>query len=160
MPALFVDTGAFYAAADASDEHHQAAAAIFTARGRAGDLVTSDYVFVETWMLVRARLGRAAARMAPGGLGRSMGEGVAARAARRVLSMEMKVVDGGAEATMARPLSIIALPDGSGCTFYGSALAELLRVLTGFEGAMVHATCRGRGDPACLWRATAVGGYE
>ena len=105
-------------------------------------------------------LGRAAAKMAPGGLGRSMGEGVAARSARRVLNMEMKSVDGGAEATMARPLSITALPDGSGCTFYGSALAELLRVLTGFEGAMVHTTCRGRGEPACVWRATAVGGYE
>lgn len=105
-------------------------------------------------------LGRAAAAIAPGGLGRSMGEGVAARSARRVLNMEMKMADGGAEATMARPLSITALPDGSGCTFYGSALAELLRVLTGFEGAMVHTTCRGRGDPACVWKATAVGGYE
>ena len=61
MPALFVDTGAFYAAADASDEHHEAAAASFAARGRAGDLLTSDYVFVETWMLLRARLGRDAA---------------------------------------------------------------------------------------------------
>jgi uncharacterized protein len=61
VPALFVDTGAFYAAADASDEHHHAAAATFTARGRAAELVTSDYVFVETWMLVRARLGREAA---------------------------------------------------------------------------------------------------
>ena len=61
MPALFVDTGAFYAAADVSDEHHAAAAASFAARGRAGDLVTSDYVFVESWMLLRARLGRDAA---------------------------------------------------------------------------------------------------
>lgn len=105
-------------------------------------------------------LSRAAAKMAPGGLGRSMGEGVAARAARRVLAMEMHVVDGGAEAAMVKPLSILALPDGSGCTFYGSALAELLRVLTGFEGAMVHASCRSRGDTSCVWRATAVGGYE
>jgi len=58
VPAVFVDTGAFYAAADASDEHHHAAAATFTARGHAAELVTSDYVFVETWMLLRARLGR------------------------------------------------------------------------------------------------------
>jgi predicted nucleic acid-binding protein len=61
VPAVFVDTGAFYAVADESDEHHAAAVATFTARGMAGDLVTSDYVFVETWMLVRARLGRQAA---------------------------------------------------------------------------------------------------
>jgi uncharacterized protein len=55
---LFVDTGAFYAAADTSDEHHDAASSTFATRGRAGDLVTSDYVFVETWMLLRARMGR------------------------------------------------------------------------------------------------------
>jgi len=61
VPALFVDTGAFYAAADASDRHHAAAAAVFEARGRAGDLVTTDHVFVETWCLLRARLGRDAA---------------------------------------------------------------------------------------------------
>jgi predicted nucleic acid-binding protein len=61
VPALFVDTGAFYAAADASDAHHDVAATTLVARGRAGDLVTSDYVFVETWMLIRARLGRAPA---------------------------------------------------------------------------------------------------
>jgi predicted nucleic acid-binding protein len=61
VAALFVDTGAFYAVADRSDRHHAEAAATFTARGRAGDLVTSDYVFVETWCLVRARLGTVAA---------------------------------------------------------------------------------------------------
>ena len=58
MAALFVDTGGFYAAADASDRNHAAAYALFEARGMAGDLVTSDYVFVETWCLIRARLGR------------------------------------------------------------------------------------------------------
>lgn len=61
MPALFVDTSAFYAAADASDRHHAAAAAFFQKRAQTGDLLTSDYVFVETWCLMRARLGRMAA---------------------------------------------------------------------------------------------------
>lgn len=61
MQALFVDTGGFYAAADASDRNHAAAHGLFEARGTAGDLVTSDYVFVETWCLIRARLGRDAA---------------------------------------------------------------------------------------------------
>jgi uncharacterized protein len=59
VPALFVDTGAFYAAADQSDRHHRAAAEAF--QTRAGELTTSDYVFVETWCLLRARLGRTAA---------------------------------------------------------------------------------------------------
>ena len=61
MPATFVDTGAFYAAADTSDRNHGLAAAVFVARATAGELVTSDYVFVETWCLVRARLGRGVA---------------------------------------------------------------------------------------------------
>jgi hypothetical protein len=105
-------------------------------------------------------LSRAAARIAPGGLGRSIGAGAATRAARRILGVDLQVGDGGAKAEISKPLSVLALPDGSGCSFYGAALAELLRVLTGFEGAMAHERCRGRGDSSCLWRATAVGGYE
>lgn len=61
VPAIFVDTGAFYALADRGDRNHGAAASVFEARGTAGDLVTSDYVFVESWCLIRARLGRNAA---------------------------------------------------------------------------------------------------
>ncbi len=61
MAAIFVDTGAFYALADRADRNHGAALSVFEARGIAGDLVTSDYVFVESWCLIRARLGRSAA---------------------------------------------------------------------------------------------------
>lgn len=61
VPAIFVDTGAFYAVADSGDRNHGAARSVFEARGMAGELVTSDYVFVESWCLIRARLGRAAA---------------------------------------------------------------------------------------------------
>lgn len=105
-------------------------------------------------------LKRAAVRMVPGGLGRSLGASAVGRAARQVLGLKVEVGDSGAEAEIVKPLSILALPDGSGCTFYGAALAELLRVLTGFEGAMVHERCRARGDTVCRWRATAVGGYD
>ncbi|MBI4616113.1 MAG: PIN domain-containing protein [Planctomycetes bacterium] len=58
---LFVDTSAFYAVADESDVHHPAARELFEERAQAGELVTTDYVFVETWCLIRARLGRKAA---------------------------------------------------------------------------------------------------
>jgi predicted nucleic acid-binding protein len=61
VPDLFVDTGAFYAVADRSDAHHTEAAATFMARCMAGDLVTTDHVVVESWLLLRARLGRDAA---------------------------------------------------------------------------------------------------
>jgi hypothetical protein len=51
------------------------------------------------------------------------------------------------------------MPDGGACSFYGAAFVELLRVLTGFEGAMAHDRCRGRGDDSCHWKATPVAGY-
>jgi hypothetical protein len=105
-------------------------------------------------------LSRAGVRLMPGGLGRSIGAGAAARAAKRTLGIELHVAEHGATAEIVKPLSIVALSDGAACTFYGSALAELLRMLTGFEGAMVHERCRSRGDAACRWRATAVGGYD
>jgi len=58
---LFVDTGAFYAMADRSDRHHVEAARTFEDRAGEDDLTTTDHVFVETWFLIRSRLGRAAA---------------------------------------------------------------------------------------------------
>jgi predicted nucleic acid-binding protein len=61
VPALFVDTGAFYAFADTDDAHHAAAFSTFMARGSSGDLVTTDHVIVETWLLMRGRLGAGAA---------------------------------------------------------------------------------------------------
>ena len=61
MPALLVDTSGFYAVADRSDTHHEQARSVFAARGESGDLVTTDHIVVETWMLLRARLSRAAA---------------------------------------------------------------------------------------------------
>lgn len=55
---LFVDTSAFYAAADAGDRSHARAREILSA----GDaLVTTDHVLVESWLLMRSRGGRVAA---------------------------------------------------------------------------------------------------
>jgi predicted nucleic acid-binding protein len=52
---LFVDTSAFYAAADRGDRGHERAAEALTS----GDpLVTTDHVLIETWFLLDARLGR------------------------------------------------------------------------------------------------------
>lgn len=55
---LFVDSSAFYAAADLGDSSHQRAVATLSA-GEA--LVTSDHILVESWLLIRHRLGRSAA---------------------------------------------------------------------------------------------------
>jgi predicted nucleic acid-binding protein len=55
---LFVDTSAWYAAADRSDTSHRRAKAVLTVEET---LVTTDHVLVETWVLLRHRLGRSAA---------------------------------------------------------------------------------------------------
>ena len=65
---------------------------------------------------------------------------------KKVLGAQLDVEEGGAVGQITKPLSIIAAPEGQACTFYGSALAEVLRLLTGFEGAMAHERCRARGD--------------
>ncbi len=54
----FVDTSAFYAAADRSDRNNDRAMALITQQDR---VITSDHVLVETWLLVRRRLGETAA---------------------------------------------------------------------------------------------------
>lgn len=55
---LFVDTSVWYAAADAGDRGNRRAKEIL-ASGE--PLLTTDHVLVETWFLLRRRLGRAAA---------------------------------------------------------------------------------------------------
>jgi predicted nucleic acid-binding protein len=55
---LFVDTSAWYAAADRRDRSNDRAR---TALSGKEDLVTSDHVLIESWFLLRQRLGRASA---------------------------------------------------------------------------------------------------
>lgn len=55
---LFVDTSAWYAAADISDRSNRRAKEILSGGGA---LVTTDHVLVETWTLLRWRLHREAA---------------------------------------------------------------------------------------------------
>jgi hypothetical protein len=124
--------------------------------------------------LVYADAGRRAARYAargtawpvrmllaasPGFIRRRIGARAASRAARRTFGAALAVRGRSAEASIPDPLTLRALPEGQACSFYGAALAELLRTLTGFEGAMVHQRCRGRGDDTCRWLAAAAEGY-
>ncbi|PYQ31791.1 MAG: hypothetical protein DMF56_01420 [Acidobacteria bacterium] len=55
---LFVDTSAWYAAADRDDRGHQRAKAILTSNEL---LVTTDHILIECWMLIRHRIGRSEA---------------------------------------------------------------------------------------------------
>jgi uncharacterized protein len=58
---VFVDTSAFFALANLADTHHTEALAAFEATVGHADLKTSDHVILETWYLLRSRLGRPAA---------------------------------------------------------------------------------------------------
>jgi len=103
---------------------------------------------------------RGALRGSPRRLRQWLGTRVAARQAHQVLGAEVAPAAGQVEARLADSLAERAGALGDGCYYYGAAFAELLRLLAGFEGAMLHERCRGKGDSACLWRATTVEGYE
>jgi hypothetical protein len=92
---------------------------------------------------------RLAAHTAP----RLFGHGAARRAARAVLGAELGREQRLPVARVNDPIAIQATPDGAACGFYGAGLVELLRLLVGYEGAMLHVACRAHGGPACEWRA-------
>jgi hypothetical protein len=108
----------------------------------------------------RSRSARTLSRMSPAGMGRKVSLRAAARLARQVFGGDLRAPDSVTEVRMTEPLSIVAVPDGAACAFYGAAYGELLRSLTAFEGAMLHAHCRSRGDDACIWRSAAAEVYE
>ena len=105
-------------------------------------------------------LRRGVMRMSPRGIRRRLGVGASARCAADVFGADMRAVGLLAEVRLADSLATRAGTNGPGCYFYGAAFAELLRVLGGFEGAMLHEHCRSRGDATCTWRATTVETYE
>jgi hypothetical protein len=108
--------------------------------------------------LVFADAGRRAARRAVkrmSGLFRLFGHAGARRAARTVLGAELGFEQRLPVARVTDAIAIQATPDGAACGFYSSGLVELLRLLVGYEGAMLHVACRARGGPACEWRAAA-----
>lgn len=93
------------------------------------------------------------ARLLAGMAPRSLGYVVAGRAAHVVLGGDLTREARVPVVRVNDPLAIRATPDGTGCGLYSAAFAELLRLLARFEGAMLHTTCRTRGDAHCEWRA-------
>lgn len=103
---------------------------------------------------------RLVSSLSPASLRWRLGRPAAARVAHRLLRIELRVRSREAVARLSDSLATQAGYPGTGCSFYGAALAELLRVTSGFEGAMVHEQCRGQGEPYCTWRSAEPGGYE
>lgn len=58
---MLVDTGAWYALADRADRHHDEARLFYAEHAGRTPFVTTDLVLAETWALLNAHLGRAAA---------------------------------------------------------------------------------------------------
>jgi hypothetical protein len=108
----------------------------------------------------RGRSSRTVAKVLPRRVARRLALRSAARLARTVFGGELKSRPQAVEVLMDSPLSIVALPTGEACVFYGSVYRELLRDLTGFEGALMHERCRSRGEDACLWRTALAEVYE
>lgn len=135
---------------------HEEAVQVFRLAGRRSDAA-----------LVYADAGRRAARLAAGhrrqsrlarwllprGLRRRLGEGRAARIAERRFGLRVVREGETLSLRLTGSLATDAGFAGPGCYFFSSLLSELLRVTSGFEGAMVHDQCRSRGDEACAWRA-------
>jgi hypothetical protein len=108
----------------------------------------------------RSRSFRALVKVSPRGVARRLGLRSASGLARAIFDGELKSRSKAVEVSMNAPISIVALPTGEACAFYGSVYQELLRGLTGFEGALLHERCRSRGDDACVWRTAAAEVYE
>lgn len=110
---------------------------------------------------VRLRGGsaRTLQRVTPDPVGRRLGQRAAARIARDVFGAELRFRAGAGSVRLAADaLALEAQPDGEACAFYTAAFAELLRLLLGFEGAVLHEHCRGQGAETDLWRTAATDG--
>jgi hypothetical protein len=108
----------------------------------------------------RSRSSRTLVKVSPRGVARRLALRSASRLAKAIFEGELKPRPQAVEVSMMAPISIVALPTGEACAFYGSVYQELLRALIGFEGALLHERCRSRGDDACLWRTAVAEVYE
>ncbi len=88
----------------------------------------------------------------------AMGWKLACNAAAKGLGVRLSKEGNGVIASLEHSLTGRATADGSACGFYGSAVAELLRNVTSFEGALLHEACLSRGDSACRWRSVTKSG--
>ncbi len=96
---------------------------------------------------------RSTIRMMPALIGRPL-------ALRELSQIAIKIFRGtltrsGRFLTLSIPYSVTAnsIQSSLGCTYYASALRELLRLLIQSGGSVDHVHCLKRGDTSCEWRA-------
>ena len=134
-----------------ADPAHVEALLRLVGRRPDADLVFADAGRRAARRAVRRLFGltRLMARAAP----RVFGYAAARRAARAVFGAELRRERHVPIARVRDTLAVHATPDGAACALYGTGFTELLRLLVGFEGAMLHVSCRATGGEACEWRA-------
>ena len=88
----------------------------------------------------------------PLGLRERLGRRLIRRAAALVFDID--VARDGNEAAARETCHAQVVPGGRPCGLYGSALAELLRTFTSFDGAYFRTACRARGGGTCRWSTT------
>ena len=135
----------------AADRSHVEALLRLVGRRPDADLVFADAGRRAARRAVRRLfvLTRLAARAGP----RALGYVAARRAARAVFAGELRRESHVPIARVGDALAVQATPDGAACALYGAGFTELLRLLVGFEGAMLHVSCRATGGEVCEWRA-------
>ncbi|HEX4575237.1 MAG TPA: hypothetical protein VH158_08900 [Gemmatimonadales bacterium] len=135
----------------AADPAHVEALLRLVGRRPDADLVFADAGRRAARRAVRrlSVVSRLLARLAP----RLLGYGAARRAARAVFGGELGREGHVPVARVGDAMAVHATPDGAACALFGAGFAELLRLLVGVEGAMLHVSCRATGGQACRWRA-------
>ncbi len=128
---------------------------VFRLAGRRtdADLVYADAGRRAARHAVRLRVARPAVltSVLPSAAKRRAGQRRAARALQQVFGVRLDLDGGTLVMRVDRSLAVRAGFAGSGCEFYRSLAMELLRLTSGFEGALFHPECEQSGALECRW---------
>lgn len=92
-------------------------------------------------------------RLMPSAMARPIAYRRARKIAARYLGGNVRRVGSFLLLEVPRSITLGTAPGAIGCTYYESALKQLLRLLVGSIGAVEHVRCSGRGEGTCEWRA-------
>jgi hypothetical protein len=89
----------------------------------------------------------------PAFIGRPLALGQIRQLATRFFGGTLARTGGFLSLSVTDSVTVNGAPDSLGCTYYGSALREMLRLLIHGGGSVDHVQCLQRGDQRCEWRA-------
>ncbi len=92
-------------------------------------------------------------RILPALIGRPLALGQVRELATRFFGGTLARTGGFLSLSVTDSVTVNCAPDSLGCTYYASALREMLRLLIHGGGPVDHVQCLQRGDQRCEWRA-------